>query len=134
MVNTKNDDLASSFSLPVHRVSKSTASFTAPANIYNVVDKQWLIETSTTAARLGAQRSNVELLCLFTCLNKARELEEKGQDGPKYGNDVWIGNIVQWAANNRVSRVSMLVTFFVIRVSMFLYHVIHLPHDIDFYM
>ncbi len=114
MVDTKNDVLVSSFSLPVHRVSKSTASFTAPANIVdNVVDKEWLIATSTTAARLGAQRSNVELLCLFTCLNKARELQEKGHDGPKYGNDVWIGNIDQWAANNRVSRVSMLVTFLI---------------------
>ena len=113
MVDTKNDVLVSSFSLPVHRVSKSTASFTAPANIDNGVDKEWLIETSTTAARLGAQRSNVELLCLFTCLNKARELEDKGHDGPQYGNDVWIGNIVQWAGNNRVSRVSILVTFLI---------------------
>ena len=57
--------------------------------------------SSTTAARLGAQRSNVELLCLCTCLNKARELQAKGEDGPQYGNDVWIGHIVQWAVTNK---------------------------------
>ncbi len=34
----------------------------------------------------------------------------------------------------KVTRVSMWVTFFVIRVSMFLNHVKHLLHDCDFYM
>jgi len=101
MLDANKGVLASSFSLPVHHATKSTCSFTASSNIHNEVDKQWLIDTSTHASRLVAQRSNVELLCLFTCLNKARDLEERGKDGPNDGNAEWINNIQQWAHNNK---------------------------------
>jgi len=101
MDSTKNGHLSSSFAYPLHQTSKSSASFTASLNILNEVDTRWLIDTSNNAARLVAQRSNVELLCLFTCLNKAKALEIAGKDGPHDGNAEWIQNINQWARINK---------------------------------
>ncbi len=101
MLDANKVVLASSFSLSVHHATKSTCSFTASSKIHNEVDKQWLIDTRTHASRLVAQRLNVELLCLFTCLNKARDLEDRGKDCPNDGNAEWIKNIQQWAHNNK---------------------------------
>lgn len=101
MLDARNNALASSFSFPVHQATKTSSTFMATSVIHNEVNTEWLIETSSHAHRLVAQRSNVELLCLFTCYNKARELQDKGEDGPKHGNDVWIGNILQWATRNK---------------------------------
>jgi hypothetical protein len=123
MLDAKNDELASSFSLPVHHATTSTSSFTATSNIHNEVNTQWLADTSTHASRLVAQRSNVELLCLFTCLNKAGELQEKGEDGPKDGNDVWITNIQQWANSNKTLALqSSYVCAFFKKYGFALYH------------
>jgi hypothetical protein len=89
----------SSFSLRVHAPSKQTSSFTAPSQ-HTAVNTQWLVETSSEASKLTAQRSNVELLCILTCLNKARALQKTGKDGPSDGNADWIANIEQWCSKN----------------------------------
>ena len=99
--NKNKGALASSFSYPVHKATKTTSSFTVSADITREVDTTWLVDTSSQAARLGTQRSNVELLCLFTCFNKAKEFEDAGKDGPADGNAEWIKNINAWTGNNK---------------------------------
>ncbi len=99
--NKNKGALTSSFSYPVHQATKTTSSFTVSSNINRKVDTKWLVDTSSQAARLGTQRSNVELLCLFTCFNKAKEFEDAGKDGPSDGNMEWIKNINTWADNNK---------------------------------
>ncbi len=99
--NLKKGALASSFSYPLHQATKTTSSFTVTTHIHQEVDTNWLIETSSQAARLGTQRSNVELLCLFTCYNKAKEFEDAGKDGPTNVNAPWIKNINTWGNNNK---------------------------------
>ena len=99
--NKNKGALVSSFSYPVHQATKTTTSFTVSPYINRDVDTKWLVDTSSQAARLGAQRSNVELLCLFTCYNKAKEFEDAGKDGPSHGNEEWIKNINSWAVNNK---------------------------------
>ena len=98
--NKKKGALTSAFAYPLHEATKTTSSFSVSTNIHNAVDTQWCMETSTQAASLGTQRSNVELFCLFTCFNKAKELESAGKDGPLDGNMAWIQRINQWADNN----------------------------------
>jgi hypothetical protein len=99
--NKNKGSLVSSFSYPVHQATKTTSSFTVSSHINREVDTKWLIDTSSQAARLGTQRSNVELLCLFTCCNKAKEFEDAGTDGPSHGNEEWIKNINTWSNNNK---------------------------------
>ena len=123
MDSTKKGLLSSSFAFPLHQASKSSASFTAASNILNEVDTQWLIDTSFNAARLVAQRSNVELLCLFTCLNKAKALELAGKDGPLDGNAEWIGNIQQWARINKtLAKQSTYICAYFKKYGFALYH------------
>jgi hypothetical protein len=98
--NKKKGALTSSFAYPLHEATKTTSTFSVSSDIHTDVDKKWLMETSSQAASLGTQRSNLELFCLFTCFNKAKELESAGKDGPQDGNMDWIQNINQWAANN----------------------------------
>ena len=98
--NKKKGALTSAFAYPLHEATKTTTSFLVSSNIHNAVDTKWLMETSSQAASLCTQRSNLELFCLFTCFNKAKELESAGKDGPQDGNMDWIQNINQWAANN----------------------------------
>ncbi len=99
--NKNKGALVSSFSYPVHQATKTTSSFTVSPDINREVDTKWLVDTSSQAARLGAQRSNVELLCLFTCFNKAKEFEDAGKDDLSHGNEEWIKNINSWAVNNK---------------------------------
>jgi hypothetical protein len=86
-----NKKTVSSFTFPVHAASENTSSFTVK---YDAVDTQWLINTRAQARKLIDQRSNVDLLCLFTCLNRAKELQSAGKDGPSSGNQEWIDNLL----------------------------------------
>ncbi len=81
-------------------ISENTSSFSVKSD---AVDTQWLIDTSAQARKLIDQRSNVDLQCLFTCLNRAKGLQSAGKDGPSSGNQEWIDNISQWAAKNKTS-------------------------------
>ena len=92
MRDHRTKETVSSFMFPVHAASENTSSFSVKCD---AVDTQWLIDTSAQARKLIDQRSNVDLLCLFTCLNRAKELQAAGKDGPSSGNQVWIDNISQ---------------------------------------
>ena len=100
MRDHRTKETVSSFMFPVHAASENTSSFSVKCD---AVDTQWLIDTSAQARKLIDQRSNVDLLCLFTCLNRAKELQTDGKDGPSSGNQGWIDNISQWAAKNKTS-------------------------------
>ena len=74
--------------------------FTPPANLQSDPGRTWLRKTGTAAGQLSAQRSNIELFCLLTCLSQANALASDAFTDVSEADAEWVADIEIWAKAN----------------------------------